>query len=98
MATRGFESGLLWKASAIALTGPISLTHSVSFRVLFLVAFGVKIGPPTFHAQAEESQRWVGGIKHTATGEVDYTEDFFGKKAYLTVSGQLQVWGAGWRG
>ena len=37
------------------------------------------------------SARWVAGIKHNAQGEVDYNEDFFGKKAYLTVSGQLQV-------
>lgn len=41
-------------------------------------------------AKAEEAARWVGGIKRTATGEVDYAEDFFGKKAFLTVSGQLQ--------
>ncbi|KAG1674615.1 hypothetical protein FOA52_001864 [Chlamydomonas sp. UWO 241] len=41
-------------------------------------------------AAAEESQRWSGGLKRTATGAVDYADDFFGKKAYLTVSGQLQ--------
>lgn len=30
-------------------------------------------------AKAEESARWVGGLKRTAEGEVDYNEDFFGK-------------------
>ena len=30
-------------------------------------------------------------IPHTENGEVDYTKDFFGKPAYLTVSGQLDV-------
>eukprot|EP00976_Prorocentrum_cordatum_P068121 1179010-Prorocentrum_minimum.AAC.3 len=33
----------------------------------------------------------VGGIKRTHDGKIDYTEDFFGKKAFMTVSGQLQV-------
>mmetsp|Transcript_39235 Transcript_39235/g.54481 ORF Transcript_39235/g.54481 Transcript_39235/m.54481 type:complete len:605 (-) Transcript_39235:57-1871(-) len=33
----------------------------------------------------------VGGIKRTPEGKIDYTEDFFGKKAFMTVSGQLQV-------
>ena len=28
-------------------------------------------------------------LKKAATGKVDYTEDFFGKPSYLTVSGQL---------
>jgi asparaginyl-tRNA synthetase len=32
----------------------------------------------------------VGGIKRVAGGaDIDYTRDFFGKRAYLTVSGQL---------
>ena len=30
-------------------------------------------------------------IPHTENGEVDYAKDFFGKPAYLTVSGQLDV-------
>jgi asparaginyl-tRNA synthetase len=30
-------------------------------------------------------------VPKTRTGEVDYTQDFFGKPAYLTVSGQLQA-------
>lgn len=41
-------------------------------------------------AKAEESTRWVGGLKRTPQGDIDYSEDFFGKKAFLTVSGQLQ--------
>lgn len=42
-------------------------------------------------AKAEEAARVVGGIKRTPTGDIDYKEDFFGKPAFLTVSGQLQV-------
>ena len=33
--------------------------------------------------------RTVGGIVRTPEGSVDYREDFFGKPAFLTVSGQL---------
>lgn len=32
----------------------------------------------------------MGGIKRTPGGEVDYSTDFFGRPAFLTVSGQLQ--------
>lgn len=31
------------------------------------------------------------GIPRTADGRVDYSADFFGRAAYLTVSGQLQA-------
>mmetsp|Transcript_39392 Transcript_39392/g.47771 ORF Transcript_39392/g.47771 Transcript_39392/m.47771 type:complete len:603 (-) Transcript_39392:137-1945(-) len=41
--------------------------------------------------EAEEKALLVGGIKRTPEGGIDYKEDFFGKKAFLTVSGQLQV-------
>ncbi|WIA42435.1 hypothetical protein OEZ86_008432 [Tetradesmus obliquus] len=41
-------------------------------------------------AEAEEAALWVGGIKRTPGGEVDYSTDFFGRPAFLTVSGQLQ--------
>ncbi|NEO32384.1 MAG: asparagine--tRNA ligase [Symploca sp. SIO3C6] len=30
-------------------------------------------------------------MPQTETGEIDYSQDFFGRKAYLTVSGQLQA-------
>jgi hypothetical protein len=33
----------------------------------------------------------VGGIRRQPNGRIDYRDDFFGKPAYLTVSGQLQV-------
>ncbi len=33
----------------------------------------------------------LANLPRTAQGEVDYTQDFFGKPAYLTVSGQLNV-------
>lgn len=36
-----------------------------------------------------------GGFKRTPEGEIDFREDFFSKGAFLTVSGQLQVGGAG---
>ncbi len=42
------------------------------------------------------SSRIVGGIKRLPDGAPDYKEDFFGKPAFLTVSGQLQV--GGWVG
>lgn len=35
-------------------------------------------------------QRIVGGIAREADGAVDYADDFFGRKAFLTVSGQIQ--------
>eukprot|EP00884_Botryococcus_braunii_P022687 jgi/Botrbrau1/9101/Bobra.0305s0008.1 len=33
----------------------------------------------------------AGGLPKTSEGKVDYTADFFGRPAYLTVSGQLQA-------
>jgi len=41
-------------------------------------------------AKAEEMSSVVGGLKRLPDGKVDYKEDFFGRPAYLTVSGQLQ--------
>lgn len=41
-------------------------------------------------AQQQEASQVVGGIKRLPGGKIDYREDFFGKPAYLTVSGQLQ--------
>ena len=41
-------------------------------------------------AAAEDRARSVGGLPRTAAGGVDYSKDFFGQKAFLTVSGQLQ--------
>lgn len=41
--------------------------------------------------ELEKKALVVGGIKRKPNGTIDYTEDFFGKKAFLTVSGQLQV-------
>lgn len=34
--------------------------------------------------------RCIGGIARLDDGSIDYSEDFFGKPAFLTVSGQLQ--------
>eukprot|EP00242_Pyramimonas_sp_CCMP2087_P004279 CAMPEP_0198197262 /NCGR_PEP_ID=MMETSP1445-20131203/868_1 /TAXON_ID=36898 /ORGANISM="Pyramimonas sp., Strain CCMP2087" /LENGTH=592 /DNA_ID=CAMNT_0043866495 /DNA_START=28 /DNA_END=1806 /DNA_ORIENTATION=+ len=42
-------------------------------------------------AEMEAKALVVGGIKRTPAGKIDYAEDFFGKKAFMTVSGQLQV-------
>lgn len=39
----------------------------------------------------KKKARTVGGVARTEAGGVDYSEDFFGKAAYLTVSGQLEV-------
>lgn len=41
-------------------------------------------------AGAETRARAVGGLPRTPTGTVDYAADFFGTRAFLTVSGQLQ--------
>ena len=38
---------------------------------------------------AEEASRCVGGIYRSEDGKIDYAHDFFGRPAYLTVSGQL---------
>lgn len=35
--------------------------------------------------------RYEGGLPRRGGGAIDYREDFFGKPAFLTVSGQLQV-------
>lgn len=40
--------------------------------------------------QGETAARRVGGIPRKGDGTIDYSEDFFGGPAYLTVSGQLQ--------
>jgi len=37
-----------------------------------------------------KQSRVLGGIPRAEDGAVDYAEDFFGKQAYLTVSGQLE--------
>ena len=39
----------------------------------------------------EEEARVVGGIPRTEEGKVDYTKDFFNKRAFLSVSGQLDA-------
>ena len=36
-------------------------------------------------------RRTVGGILRTPEGKIDYTQDFFEKASYLTVSGQLNA-------
>ena len=41
-------------------------------------------------AAAELRARSVGGLPRTPAGAVDYAQDFFSQKAFLTVSGQLQ--------
>jgi len=41
--------------------------------------------------QKKKTTRVVGGLPHTEAGEIDYSEDFFLKPAYLTVSGQLDA-------
>ena len=42
-------------------------------------------------AQMEHASRKIGGLQRTEDGSIDYSEDFFGGKSFLTVSGQLQV-------
>ena len=39
--------------------------------------------------ELEEKTRIVNGIQYKEDGSVDYSKDFFGRKSYLTVSGQL---------
>lgn len=34
---------------------------------------------------------WVGGLPRTEAGDIDYKEDFFAQKAFLTVSGQMEA-------
>lgn len=40
-------------------------------------------------AVVEEKARVIGGIQRKEDGSIDYSKDFFGKPAFLTVSGQL---------
>ena len=42
-------------------------------------------------AEMEAASRKIGGLQRTEDGSIDYTDDFFGGKSFLTVSGQLQV-------
>lgn len=41
--------------------------------------------------ELEKAARQVGGIPRTEKGAVDYQGDFFGRPAFLTVSGQLNA-------
>ena len=41
-------------------------------------------------AEIETRVRMSGGLPLTPAGKVDYTDDFFGRPSYLTVSGQLE--------
>ena len=42
-------------------------------------------------SEMETASRKIGGLQRTEAGGIDYSEDFFGGKTFLTVSGQLQV-------
>ncbi len=41
--------------------------------------------------EMERAARKIGGIQRAEDGTIDYSDDFFAGKSYLTVSGQLQV-------
>ena len=43
------------------------------------------------HHALPHRKRTVGGILRTQEGKIDYTQDFFEKPSYLTVSGQLNA-------
>ena len=43
------------------------------------------------HCALPHRKRTVGGILRTPEGKIDYTQDFFEKPSYLTVSGQLNA-------
>jgi len=57
-------------------------------RVKALVAELLELKGQVEAARGEASR--VGGLPWTAEGEIDYSKDFFGQPAHLTVSGQLQ--------
>ena len=81
------SSALLWvypQAAASSLLCP-SLLHRIVTQTALPFADCSAPGCPCFC-----SALWVGGIKRTPTGEIDYSQDFFSRPAYLTVSGQLQ--------
>jgi len=42
-------------------------------------------------AELRERLSRVGGLPRTETGSIDYSKDFFAKKTFLTVSGQLEA-------
>eukprot|EP00879_Flechtneria_rotunda_P014346 GHRR01014986.1.p1 GENE.GHRR01014986.1~~GHRR01014986.1.p1 ORF type:complete len:573 (+),score=204.73 GHRR01014986.1:186-1904(+) len=72
------------KAAAAADKQDAALAAAAKAEVDKLLALKTSL------AKAEEAAKWIGGFKRTAAGDIDYSEDFFGKPAFLTVSGQLQ--------
>ena len=71
------------KAAAAADKGNAELAAASKAAIAALLAKKEAL------AAAEEAARVVGGIRRTPEGKIDYSKDFFGKPAFLTVSGQL---------
>jgi asparaginyl-tRNA synthetase len=73
------------KAAAAANKEDKDLAETVKTELAKLVALKNEV------TAAETGPRYEGGLPRVPGGGVDYRQDFFGKPAYLTVSGQLQV-------
>ncbi|KAL6785876.1 TSN1 [Auxenochlorella protothecoides x Auxenochlorella symbiontica] len=73
------------KAAAAADKADKSLAAESKAQVGALLALKQRL------AGAEERARLVGGVPHTPSGGIDYSKDFFGRAAFLTVSSQLNA-------
>jgi len=71
------------KAAAAADKSNVELAGKAKSEVSMLLSLKEEL------AEAETAARSAGGLPRGADGHVDYAQDFFGKPAYLTVSGQL---------
>jgi asparaginyl-tRNA synthetase len=74
------------KAAAAADKADATLQAAAKAEVDALLALKKRL------EQAEQAALWVGGFKRLpgGSGDVDFSDDFFGRPAFLTVSGQLQ--------
>ena len=73
---------LRWRAS-----GPLASSKALSHREMRWCFDGHTHTDPS---KVLCSGRHSGGLYRTVQGAVDYSRDFFGRPAYLTVSGQMQ--------
>ncbi|KAI8475840.1 MAG: hypothetical protein J3K34DRAFT_16650 [Monoraphidium minutum] len=72
------------KAAAAADKADAALAAASKAEVSALLALKKELD------SAEAAALYQGGFKRTPEGELDFSGDFFGKSAFLTVSGQLQ--------
>ena len=86
------ESGMLVAACSVGeLNKPIGHLHSACWRI---PGNTISIPAPcSWHNNGKLHcrHRIVGGFPRLTDGSIDYAQDFFCRKAFLTVSGQIQA-------